>query len=313
MKIQMMTAEVKCRRIILGIIALSCICVSTKAQVYISDHKINKTTKCLFSEYETSFSTYRLEDGDIYVDEFIINMELPESGSLDEVSEKDIRKKISTIVIGDSAEINPENLIDKYISEKFLSKYETHKITGDNECNNFISTIKSKNSMLSDEMLWEPAYYGSISGKLIFQTNMFLSYSITEKSCNAMTCIRKETTFVYDIVNKRFLSENDFLLPEKNEAYLELLRNTMTREQKLAYNKPEVNYNSNFYIDEYGLTYVFNSDKYLDEYEATIHVLLNGKYIRQFTKTESVVYKFFNIGQVERAKAKKQNKTIAIN
>ena len=87
----------------------------------------------------------------------------------------------------------------------------------------------------------------------------------------------------------------------------------MTREQKLAYNKAEINYNSNFYIDEYGLTYVFNSDKYLDEYEATIHVQLNGKYIRQLTKTESVVYKFFNIGQVERAKAKKQNKTVAIN
>ncbi len=167
--------------------------------------------------------------------------------------------------------------------------------------------------MLSDEMLWEPAYYGTISGKLIFQTNMFLSYSITEKSCNAMTCIRKETTFVYDIVNKRFLTENDFLLPEKTNDYLELIRNTMTREQKLAYNKAEINYNSNFYIDEYGLTYVFNSDKYLDEYEATIHVLLNGKYIRQLTKTESVVYKFFNIGQVERAKAKKQNKTVAIN
>ena len=308
----MMTAE-KCRRIALGIIALSCICVSTKAQVYISDHKINKTTKCLFSEYETSFSTYRLEDGDIYVDEFIVDMELPENGSLDEVSEKDIREKISAIVIGDAKETNPENLIEKYITEKYLSKYETHKIFGDSECNTFISTIKSKNSMLSDEMLWEPAYYGTISGKLIFQTNMFLSYSITEKSCNAMTCIRKETTFVYDIVNKRFLTENDFLLPEKTNDYLELIRNTMTREQKLAYNKAEINYNSNFYIDEYGLTYVFNSDKYLDEYEATIHVQLNGKYIRQLIKTESVVYKFFNIGQVERAKAKKQNKTVAIN
>jgi len=308
-----MTAEVKCRRIILGIIALSCIYVSAKAQVYITDHKINKTTKCLFSEYETSFTTYRLEDGDIYVDEFIVDMELPESGSLDEVSEKDIREKISAIVIGDGKETNPENLIEKYITEKYLSKYETHKIIGDNECNTFISTIKSKNSMLSDEMLWEPAYYGSISGKLIFQTNMFLSYSITEKSCNAMTCIRKETTFVYDIVNKKFLSENDFLLPDKTEAYLELIRSTMTREQKLAYNKPEVNYNSNFYIDEYGITYVFNSDKYLDEYEATIHVLLNPKYVRQQTKTESIVYKFFNIGQVERAKAKKQNKAIATN
>ena len=308
-----MTAEVKCRRIILGIIALSCIYVSAKAQVYISDHKINKTTKCLFSEYETSFSTYRLEDGDIYVDEFIVDMELPESGALDEVSEKDIREKISAIVVGDGKETNPENLIEKYITEKYLSKYETHKIIGDNECNTFISTIKSKNSMLSDEMLWEPAYYGSISGKLIFQTNMFLSYSITEKSCNAMTCIRKETTFVYDIVNKRFLSENDFLLPDKANEYLELIRNTMTREQKLAYNKPEVNYNSNFYIDEFGITYVFNSDKYLDEYDATIHVLLNPKYVRQQAKTESIVYKFFNIGQVERAKAKKQNTAVAIN
>ena len=308
-----MTAEVKCRRIILGIIALSCIYVSAKAQVYITDHKINKTTKCLFSEYETSFSTYRLEDGDIYVDEFIVDIELPESGSLDEVSEKDIREKISSIVIGDAGEVNPETLIDRYISEKLLSKYETHKIIGDKECSNFISTIKSKNSIMSDDMLWEPAYYGSITGKLIFQTNMFISYSITEKSCNAMTCIRKETTFVYDIVNKRILSENDFLLPDKANEYLELIRNTMTREQKLAYNKQEINYNSNFYIDEYGLTYVFNSDKYLDEYEATIHVLLNPKFIRQQTKTESIVYKFFNIGQVERAKAKKQNKTVAIN
>jgi len=311
-KIQMMTAET-CKRLATIILTLFLLCSSTEAQVYITDHQINKTTKCLFSEYETTFSTYRLEDGDIYVDNFIVDIELPEKGSLDEVSEKDIRKKISAIIIGDSIEITPENLINKYISEKYLSKYETHKITGDTECNNFMSTVKSKNPLMSDEMLWEPAYYGVITGNLIYQTNMFLSYSITEKSCNAMTCIRKETTFVYDIVNKRFLSENDFLLPDKAEAYSELIRSTITREQKLAYNKSEVNYNGNFYIDEFGLTYVFNSDKYLDEYEATIHVLINAKNVRLMTKPESVVYKFFNIGQVERAKAKKQNKTVAIN
>lgn len=308
-----MTAEVKCRRIILGIIALSCIYVSANAQVYITDHKINKTTKCMFSEYETSFSTYRLEDEDIYVDEFIVDMELPESGSLDEVSEKDIREKISTIVIGDGKDTNPENLIEKYITEKYLLKYGTHKIHGDTECENFISNIKSKNPAMSDEMLWEPSHYGILTGKLIYQTNMFLSYSITENTCNAMTCIRKETTFVYDIVNKRFLSENDFLLPDKANEYLDLIRTTMTRDQKLTYNKQEINYNGNFYIDEYGLTYVFNSEKYLDEYEATIHVLLNPKYIRPLFKTESIVYKFFNIGQVERAKAKKQNKIVATN
>ena len=109
------------------------------------------------------------------------------------------------------------------------------------------------------------------------------------------------------------MTENDFLLPDKSEAYLEQIRSTMTREQKLTYNKSEINYNGNFYIDEFGLTYVFNSDKYLDEYEATIHILLNPKYIRQMLKPESIVYKFFNIGQVERAKAKKQNKAIVIN
>ena len=176
-----------------------------------------------------------------------------------------------------------------------------------------MSNIKSKNPAMSDEMLWEPSHYGILTGKLTCQTNMFLSYSITEKTCNAMTCIRKETAFVYDIVNKRFLTENDFLLPDKAEAYSELIRSTITREQKLAYNKPEINYNGNFYLDEFGLTYVFNSDKYLDEYEATIHVLLNAKYVRQLTKPESVVYKFFNIGQVERVKAKKQNKAVTIN
>ena len=168
-KIQMMTAET-CKRLATIILTLFLLCSSTEAQVYITDHKINKTTKCLFSEYETTFSTYRLEDGDIYVDNFIVDIELPERGSLDEVSEKDIRKKISAIIIGDSIEITPENLINKYISEKYLSKYETHKITGDTECNNFMSTVKSKNPLMSDEMLWEPAYYGVITGNLIYQT-----------------------------------------------------------------------------------------------------------------------------------------------
>lgn len=308
-----MMVEVKCRNILLIIIALTCIKVSAEAQVYITEHKTSKTTKTAFSEYETTFTTYRQEDGEIFVDEFIVDMELPESGALDEVSEKAIREKISSIVIGDVKETNPNNLIDRYISEKYLSKYSTQKITGNNECNDFITENKSKNPMLSDEMHWEPSHYGIITGKLIFHTNSFISYSIIEKSCNAMTCIRKETAFVYDIINKRFLSENDFLIPEKDNDYLELIRSTMTRNQKLIYNKPDVNYNSNFYIDEYGITYVFNADKYLDENDATIHVILNPKYVRQMVKTESIVYKFFNIGQVERAKAKKQNKAVAIN
>lgn len=307
-----MTAET-CRRIGTIILALFLLCPVAKSQVYITDHNINKTTKCLFSEYETAFSTYRIEDEEIYVDEFIVDIELPEKGSLDEVSEKDIREKISMIILGKAEILTPNNLIDKYITDKYLSKYETHKIHGDAECENFMSNIKSKNPAMSDEMLWEPSHYGILTGNLIYQTNMFLSYSITEKTCNAMTCIRKETTFVYDIVNKKFLTENDFLLPDKSEAYLEQIRSTMTREQKLTYNKSEINYNGNFYIDEFGLTYVFNSDKYLDEYEATIHILLNPKYIRQMLKPESIVYKFFNIGQVERAKAKKQNKAIVIN
>ena len=102
-------------------------------------------------------------------------------------------------------------------------------------------------------------------------------------------------------------------LPEKIESYSELLKKTITREQRIAYNKTNIDYNGNFYIDEYGITYVFNSDKYLDEFDATIHVLLDPKIVRQQAKNESIVYKFFNIGQVERAKAKKQNKTIATN
>lgn len=302
-----------CRRFGTVILTLFLLCPLAKSQVYITVHNIDKTTKCLFSEYKTAFSTYRIEDEEIYVDEFIVDIELPEKGSLDEVSEKDIKEKISMIILGNAETHTPNDLIDNYITNKYLSKYEVHKIHGDAECENFISNIKSKNPAMSDEMLWEPSYYGILTGNLIYQTNMFLSYSITEKTCNAMTCIRKETAFVYDIVNKRFLTENDFLLPDKTEAYLELIRSTITREQKLAYNKPEVNYNGNFYIDEFGLTNVFNSDKYLDEYEATIHVLINAKYVRQLTKPESVVYKFFNIGQVERVKAKKQNKAIAIN
>lgn len=308
----MMTAE-KCRRIGTIILTLFLLCQLAKAQVYITDYKINKTEKCLFSEYETTFSTYRTEDGDVFVDEFIVDIELPEKGSLDEVSEKNIYEKISSIINGDTKDLSPEGIINKYIDEKCLSKYETHKIKGDAECNNFMSSIRSKKPMMSEEMLWEPAYYGIVTGKLICQTNMFLSYSVTEKTCNAMTCIRKETVFVYDIANKRFLGENDILLPDKAGAYLELIRSTMTREQKLAYNKSEVNYNGNFYIDEFGLTYVFNSDNYLDEYDATIHVLINAKSVRLMTKPESVVYKFFNIGQVERVKAKKQNKAVAIN
>lgn len=308
-----MTAEVKCRRIILGIIALSCIYMSAKAQVYISDYKIQKTTKSLFSSYETMMTTYRDEEGEIFVDEFQVNIEFPEKNALDAESEKDVREKITQITIGNTSTSTPNEIINEYISKSFLSKYNTHLIFGDNECKTFISNTKSKNLLISDDMLWEPSAYNTLSGKLICLTNTFLSYSIVVESCNAMTCLRKETTFVYDIIHKRFLSESDFVLPEKIEVYTEQIRNNMTREQKLAYNKQDIGINGNFYIDEYGITYVFNSDKYLDEFEATIHVLLDAKMVRQQTKTESIVYKFFNIGQVERTKAKKQNKTVAIN
>ncbi|MBO7132845.1 MAG: hypothetical protein J6W06_01620 [Bacteroidales bacterium] len=304
---------VKCKRIVLTVIALSCMYVSANAQVYISDYKINKTTKCLFSSYETTMTTYRDEGGDIFVEEFRANIEFPENNALDAESEKDIKEKITQIIIGKSYVSTPNEILNEYISKSFLSKYETHKIFGDNECNSFIANTKSKSLLISDEMLWEPSAYEILTGKLICQTNMFISYSVIVESCNAMTCLRKETTFVYDIIHKKFLKESDFVLPEKLEAYTELIKNTMTREQKIAYNKQNINSNGNFYIDDNGLTYVFNSDKYLDEFEATIHVLLDAKLVRQQVKSESIVYKYFNIGQVERAKAKKQNKTVAIN
>ena len=161
-----------CRRIGLTILTLALLGSLAKAQVYITDYKINKTEKCLFSEYETTFSTYRTEDGDVFVDEFIVDIELPEKGSLDEVSEKNIYEKISSIINGDTKDLSPEGMVKKYIDEKCLSKYETHKIKGDAECNNFMSSIRGKNPMMSEEMLWEPAYYGIVTGKLICQTNM---------------------------------------------------------------------------------------------------------------------------------------------
>ena len=284
-----------------------------EAQVYISDYKVTKTAKTLFSSYETTLTTYREEGGDIFVDEFRANIEFPEKNALDAVSEKDVTDKIAQLLIGNSSNTLPNEIINEYISKNFLAKYSSHKIFGDNECNNFIASTKSKNLLISDEMLWEPSAYEILTGKLICQTNMFISYSVIVESCNAMTCLRKETTFVYDIIHKKFLKESDFVLPEKLEAYTELIKNTMTREQKIAYNKQNINSNGNFYIDDNGLTYVFNSDKYLDEFEATIHVLLDAKLVRQQVKSESIVYKYFNIGQVERAKAKKQNKTVAIN
>ena len=306
-----MMVEVKCRRFILTIITLSCIYASAEAQVYVSDYKISKAAKSLFSSYETTMTTYRDDDGDIFVDEFQANIEFPEKNALDSESEKDIKEKIAQLIIGNNSISTPNEIINEYITNVFLTKYNSHKIFGDNECNTFISNTKSKDQLISDDMLWEPSSYEILTGKLICQTSTFISYSIIKESCNAMTCLRKETTFVYDIVHKKFLKESDFVLPEKLEAYNELIKTSMTREQRIAYNKQDIGVNGNFYIDEYGITYIFNSDKYLDEFEATIHVLLDPKIIRQQTKNDSIVYKFFNIGQVERAKAKKQNKPTA--
>ena len=302
-----------CKRIAVLFFIFSYFCISTKAQVYISDYKVTKTAKTLFSSYETTLTTYREEGGDIFVDEFRANIEFPEKNALDAVSEKDVTDKIAQLLIGNSSNTLPNEIINEYISKNFLAKYSSHKIFGDNECNNFIASTKSKNLLISDEMLWEPSSYNILTGKLIFQTNTFLSYSVVTETCNAMTCIRKETTFVYDILHKKFLKESDFILPEKLGAYTDLIKNAMTREQKIAYNKQDVGANGNFYIDEYGMTYVFNSDRYLDEFEATIHVQLDAKMVRLQSKPESIVYKFFNIGQVERAKAKKQNKAVTAN
>lgn len=306
-----MMMEVICKKI-MAVAVLVSTAILVDAQVYISDFKTAKTQKYFFSAYTLSFETYREEDGDVYVEEFKFDIEFPEPDALDATSKKAIEDRIKTLAFGDASADEPEKLLNANALSACASRYEGKIIKGDSECQNFVSAIKAKNSSADSDLFWEPSYYGKITGKLIYQTNSFVSYSLTKEDCNAMTCLRNETTFVYDIINHRFIIESDFVTPAGITTYSDLIKNAFTREQRITYNKSNINFNGNFYIDEYGITYVFNSDKYLDDFESKIHVRIDPKSFRSTLKQESIVYKFFNIGQVERVKAKKQNKPVTM-
>ncbi len=297
-----------CKNIITTIM-LACAMLAANAQVYVTDFKSSKTQKALFSSYTLSYETYRIEDGEVYVEEFDFDIESPEQQAMDDISRKSIDEKIRQLISIESSSAAYEDLLRDYALFSCRTRYGENCVFGDSECQKFISEIKAKNSAAESDLFWEPSHYGLLTGKLIFQANMFVSYIMTAEECNAMTCLRNEQAFVYDIIGKRFLKESDFVNPQFLSGFSNLINSTITRNQLIDINKTSVDFNGNFFMDEYGLTYVFNSDKYIEQ-GAEVHVILDPKALRPMLLPESVVYKFYNIGQVERAKAKKQNKLI---
>lgn len=300
----------KCKLFFALIVCLTLCSQSANAQVYITDFKTQKIEKEYFPEYETKFTAYYNEDGMFYVEDFSVKIEFPETELISSDDKEQVRAKIATILLNDATITNQYEIEKQSIEKHFLAKYNQHLVRGNVECEKFLEQVKATNEDASSDLFWEPSFYGRINGELIFYTNSFISYRLVVEKCNAMSCLRSETTIVYDVINKRFVKENDFLPAENLEAFTSLLQTAITREQKLAYNNGQISCNGNFFLDEYGITYVFNSKDYLEEHEAKLYVVLDPKQFRPLLKQESIVYKFFNIGQVERAKAKKQNKPL---
>jgi hypothetical protein len=183
--------------------------------------------------------------------------------------------------------LSPENAVDKYITDYIANYIEAAKVQ-------FPDWVDSEDT---DDYF---SFYKDLSSKILFNKSDIISYQTSamdyKGGANSSTIYKN---VVFDLKTGYPVTEKDIFIPEYKTALSSMLtnkilvQNNVTKAEDLLesgyYGIEDIASNNNFFIDENGLTYIFNQGEYSAPSLGVIKVPFTYEELRPILKENSPI------------------------